>query len=85
MTEKIFLPKWTEVVVALYVTPDEHCYCGRLHRKTRMTNRHMRDLVAQLEEKNIIERHEGSKIKYMKLTETGEKLARLFLEIYQVI
>lgn len=85
MAEQIFLPKWTDVVVALYVTPKEHCYCGRLHRKTRMTTRHMRDLVAQLEEKNIIERHTGSKIKYIKLTDTGVKLAKMFLEIYPAI
>lgn len=84
MTE-IFLPKWTQVMVALYITPEEHCYCGRLHRKTRMTTRHLRDLVAQLEEKNLIQRHEGRKIKYIKLTEQGEKLARCFLEIYPVI
>lgn len=85
MGEKIFLPKWTEVLVALYVTPEKHCYCGKLHRKTKMTTRHLRDLINQLEEKNIIERRESSKIKYIKLTETGEKLALMFLEIYPAI
>ena len=41
--------------------------------------------VAQLEEKDIVLRHEGKKIKKIALTERGEKLARLFLEIYPCI
>ena len=85
MADQVFLPKWIDLVVALYVTPEEHRYCGRLHRKTNMTTRHLRDLIAQLEEKNIVERNESSKIKYLRLTAKGEQLARSFLEIIPCI
>ena len=80
--EKIFLPKWTELLIALYHTPAEHCYCGRLHREVGMTTRHLRNLITQLETKNIVTRQNGGKIKYITLTETGTRLAKLFLEIY---
>ena len=82
MHKAIFLPKWTELVVAIYNTPEAHRYCGRLYRKTGMTVRHIRNLIGDLEDMNIIERQEMGKIKYISLTETGERLAELFLRIY---
>ena len=47
-----------------------------------MTVRHLRNLIADLEKMNIVSRQEDSKIKYITLTETGIKLAELFLEIH---
>ena len=85
MRKAIFLPKWIELVVILYNTPPEHRYCGKLHRKTEMTLRHIRNLVSDLDDMKIIERREKGKIKYITLTEAGERLAELFLEVYPTL
>ena len=81
MPNTIFLPKWTELLIALYNTPSEQCYCGRLHRITGMTIRHIRNLVADLEHIGMVRKEGSSKIKYIALTETGNHLAELFLRI----
>jgi len=86
MSKTIFLPKWTELLVTLYDTPAEHRYCGKLHRKTGMTARHLRSLITDLEKMNIVNRIESkSKIKPVRLTETGAKLAQLFLEVHHAL
>lgn len=79
---KVFLPKWTEVLIVLYNTPPEQRYCGKLHRKTGMTVRHLRSLIADLEDMKILTRECRRKIKYITLTDTGEHLADLLLQIY---
>ena len=81
MSKKIFLPKWTELLIVLYNTPEEQRYCGRRHRKTGMTTRHLRSIITDLEKMNIIARQARSKIKYIQLTETGARLAELFIEV----
>jgi len=85
MRKAIFLPKWTELVVILYNTPPEQRYCGKLHRRTGMTIRHIRNLMSDLEDMKIIQRREEGKIKYITLTEAGEHLAELFLEVYPAL
>jgi len=85
MSKIIFLPKWTKLLVILYQTQARQRYCGKLHRKTGMTVRHMRDLIIDLEKLNLVSRQEGSKIRYIDLTESGKRLARMFLEVYQAI
>lgn len=82
MRSKVFLPKWTELVVALYNTQPEHCYCEKLHRRTGMTVRHLRNLISDLESMNIIQRQCRKKIKYITLTGTGKRLAELLLQIH---
>ena len=85
MAKTIYLPKWTELLVALYNTPPEQRYCGRLARTTRMTTRHLRNLVSDLEALKFVRREEGAKIKYINLTDTGEELAEMFLRIYPTL
>ena len=82
MTETIYLPKWTDVLVSLYNLPKEHRYCGRLYRKTGITIRHLRELIAHLESRDLVCRCETGKIKYIALTESGTRIAELFLQIY---
>ena len=81
MPKAIFLPKWTQLLVALYNAPPEQCYSGRLHKRTGMTIRHIRNLVANLEDMGMVVRAGDGKIKYITLTETGSNLAELFLRI----
>lgn len=70
------------MLIALYNTPPEQRYCGKLHRKTGMTVRHLRSLIADLEDMKILYRECRRKIKYITLTDTGEHLAELLLQIY---
>ena len=85
MRKTISLPKWTELVMVLHNAPPEQRYCEKLHRRTGMTIRHLRNLMTDLEDMKIIERKEEGKIKYISLTETGKRLAELFLEIYPAL
>jgi DNA-binding MarR family transcriptional regulator len=85
MQKTIYLPKWTELVVALYNAPAEHRYCGKLYRKTGMTTRHVRNLISQLERMHIVKRQHGRKVKYIHLTTTGERLAELLIEIFPTL
>jgi len=81
MTKAIFLPKWTQLLVALYNLPPEQCYCGRLNRATGMTLRHIRNLIDDLEDMGMVKKCGVGKIKYITLTETGGHLAGLFVRI----
>lgn len=85
MLNRIFLPKWTDLLVTLYNTPEQQRYCGRLYRTTGITTRHLRDLVTQLEARDIIHREIKSKIKYVYLTDKGLKLAKLLVQIYPTL
>ena len=85
MSRTIYLPKWTAVLVALYNTPAEHRYSGRMHRQVGMTTRHLRNIVAHLEDMDIVRRECRRKIKYIQLTERGVRLAELLLEIYPTL
>lgn len=79
MPKTIFLPKWTELLIALYNSPPEQCYCGRLHKATGTTIRHIRNLIADLENMGIVRKVGNGKIRYIELTETGKQLAEQFL------
>jgi predicted transcriptional regulator len=81
MRKTIFLPKWTDLLVALYNAPPEQCYSGRLHKRTGMTIRHIRNLIDDLESMDMVRKAGDGKIKYITLTETGSHLAELFLRI----
>ncbi len=75
MPKTIFLPKWTQLLVALYNLPPEQCYCGRLNKATGMTIRHIRNLIDDLECMGMVRKASDGKIKYITLTETGSHLA----------
>lgn len=81
MSKPIFLPKWTVLVVALSNSPLEQCYCGRLNKATGMTIRHIRNLIADLEDLGMVRKNGDGKIRYIELTETGRQLAEEFLKI----
>ena len=85
MGREIYLPKWTELLVALYNTPKEQRYCGKLHRRTGITIRHIRDLLNSLERMGIISRQGKGKIRYIQLTDAGISLAEALLEIYPAL
>lgn len=85
MTREIFLPKWTEILVAIYNSPEDQRYCGKLHRRTGMTIRHLRSLVRSLEGMGIVTKEGKGKIKYIQLTDSGINLAEALLEIYPAL
>lgn len=82
---RIFLPKWTRVLIAVYNEPPNKCYSEKLHRLTGMTTRHLRNLIADLEAMDVIEVERTSKIKYLSLTQKGVELAESLLRIYPAL
>ncbi|MFC1714624.1 hypothetical protein ACFL6S_13235 [Candidatus Poribacteria bacterium] len=82
MSRAIYLPKFAEVLVALYNTSDESCYCEKLHRKIGITIRHLRNLISDLEDLRFVTRDNSGKIKYIALTESGIELAEDFIKIF---
>ena len=85
MPKEIFLPKWTELLVAIYNSPEDQRYCGKLHRRTGITMRHIRSLVDSLERMGIIVKEGKDKIKYIRLTDSGISLAEALMEIYPAL
>jgi hypothetical protein len=67
----VYFPKWVELLIALYNTPAEQRYCGCLKRKTGITLRHLRTIVADLADMHFVVMHQNgnNKIKYIDLTE----------------
>lgn len=86
MSDNIYFPKWVELLVTLYNTPENKRYCGFLHRKTGITIRHLRTLVSELEDFNfvVVAKKRNNKIKYIDLTETGKRVALSLLKIFPV-
>jgi len=85
MSNKIFLPKWSKVLVGLYNTPEQYRYSGKLHKEVGITTKHLRALIVDLERMNIVCIQTKSKIKYINLTDTGRTLAESFLKIYPAL
>ena len=84
MSQAIYLPKWVELLIALYNTEKKYRYCGCLHRKTGITIRHIRNLVSDLEAIDFVVTytHKNNKIKLIDLTDRGKEIAVSFLKIY---
>jgi hypothetical protein len=83
MPEQIYLPKWTELLVALYNIPEEQRYCGRLHKRTGITIRHIRDLVNNLERMGIVTKEGKGKIKYIRLNDNNRNEIKQKCRLWQ--
>lgn len=85
MSKPLQLPKWTTLLTTLYNIPAEQRYCERLHKTTGITTRHLRAVIADLEQQEMVKRAGAGKIKYLHLTEKGTQLAESLLRIYPVV
>ncbi len=81
MTSSIYLPKWNEVLVALYRAPDYRRYCQKINHQVESSANHIREIVKQLTKKKLIEIFATKKIKRIFVTDKGKRVAISILDI----
>lgn len=82
---RLLVPKWIELIITLYNTPDEYRYSQRLKHKVKSTSSHIRKLLRRLEASGLILRRRTRKIQYIILTSKGNQIAELLMKIKQEV
>lgn len=85
MKEKLRLPQWNAVLLAIYRSQEDHRYCQRLNRKVRGSLTHLRNIVNRLARHKLIRVIPGSKINQINLTKKGEQVATSIIRIRSVL
>ena len=75
------LPKWSDVLIGLYLTSENKRYCQKLSRNVKASINHIRVLVKKLETAKLVKIIPTKKIKRIYLTEKGENVASAILAI----
>lgn len=81
MSQLLYLPKWFELLIKISNAPDHKRYSQKLHRELSMSINHLRAILKQMEEANIIEITPSKKIKWIVLTDKGKELAQAIQSI----
>jgi predicted transcriptional regulator len=74
MPSSIRLQRWNDVLIAISKARNRQCYCERLYKIIQCSRTHMREIVAQLLDENLIEITPSRKIKYLELTDKGKRV-----------
>jgi len=82
---RLLVPKWIELIITLYNTPEEYRYSQKLKYKVKTTSSHMRKLLRRLEASGLVFRRRTRKIQYLILTSKGRQIAQLLLKIKQEV
>ena len=85
MEKLIYLPKWSDVLIAIYKSPESKRYCQKIAHNVDSTNNHIRAIVKALEELKLVEIVPTKKIKQIYLTEKGKGVALALLNIKSAI
>lgn len=81
MPEDLRLPRWNDVLIAIYKAQQRKPYCQRLNREIRGSLTHLREIVKALADFQLIEVYQGKKTKHIMLTEKGRQVAENLLQI----
>lgn len=54
MLEKLYLPKWCEVLIKLYELRPEERICQNISRKAEVSHTHIKNSLKQLEENGFV-------------------------------
>ncbi|MCP4603475.1 MAG: hypothetical protein GY847_23645 [Proteobacteria bacterium] len=81
MMNNLRMPRWIDILVAIYLSPEQHRYSERLNRSVGCSLTHFRNTVALMAKHNLLEIHEGRKIKTLTLTERGQQIASSIMAI----
>lgn len=81
MTSDLRLPRWNDVLIAIYKNQDRENYCEKINRRVKGSLTHVREIVKQLDQAGLIETERETKINRLKLTSSGEKVANSIIEI----
>lgn len=81
MGELLHLPKWSNVLIGIYKTPEYKRYCQKINREVKASINHLRAIVRLLEEAKLIEIIPSRKIKRINMTEKGKRVVVNILNI----
>lgn len=77
---RLFLPRWTEVLLVLSQLEAKDCYYQRLLRHTKAASSYVREVLHSLESEGYLEVKKSGRINRLVLTAMGNKLAFHLLE-----
>ena len=75
------MPRWNDVLLAIYKSREDCRYCEKLNRTVRASRTHIREIVKVLARHRLIEIIHTKKVKRLELTEKGRKIAAYILQI----
>ena len=75
------VPRWQQVLLAIYKSSEEHRYCERLNRIIRGSRSYLGRTVKRLAEQGLITIHPMSKIKWLSLTDKGKRVLHSIIEM----
>jgi predicted transcriptional regulator len=81
MISSLTMPRWNDVLLAMYKSREDCRYCEKLNRTVRASRTHIREIIRAMARHGLIEIIESSKIKRLELTEKGKKIAAYVLGI----
>lgn len=81
MSYLLFMPKWCIVLVEIHNSPMHRRYCQRLNRMIKGSMNHLRTIIKELENAQLIEINTTKKIKHIQITEKGKRIALGFQNI----
>ena len=81
LIKRLRLPRWNDVLLAIYQDIKENRYCERLNRNLKASRTHIRQIVKLLAQHNLIEIIETRKIKRLAITERGRRVIVAILQI----
>lgn len=75
MISSLRMPRWNDVLLAIYKSRGSCRYCEKLNRTVRASRTHIREIVRTMALHKLIEVIHTNKIKRLELTEKGKKIA----------
>lgn len=81
MKHLLYFPKWFDLLIKINKAPDHKRYSQKLHRELSMSINHLRAILKQMEQANIIEILSSRKIKWIVLTDKGKELSQAIQSI----
>lgn len=74
-------PIWHDVIVEIRRLPEQRRYCQKVLRGLNGSTNHIREIVRLLAHCDLVEIIPTTKIKKIRITESGKKVADLILEM----
>lgn len=81
MPEDLRLPKWNDILIAIYKSQQRKPYAQKLNREIRGSLTHLRGVIKSLADFQLIEIYNGKKTKHLMLTEKGRQVAEKLLSV----
>jgi len=82
---RLVVPKWVELVIAVYNAPERGTYYQKLTQRADITSSYIRTLLLALEASGLIRRRPRKNIQYIELTEKGKEIAEMLMRIKQEV